>query len=291
MQQVSQSVVLGVAQGALDALLALGIVLIYRTTGVLNFAQSGTGMLSAFTVYSVAQGRPLWIGVSAGLMVAAATGVATFGLVSGIKTRQFALSAAVATLAVGILLQYIIRVGWGTTSGIFPNPFGFNVWTVGDVTIAYSSLAGVVTAILLAIGLGSFLRLTRIGTMLRAIADNPEAARLCGGNNTVLIAGIWAASGMLAGVAAFFAADIVFAPSFLDTYFVAALIASVLGGLRNLVGAFVGAIALEIARNLFTVYASASIVGYTQTFVILLLIVVLVFAPRHLLAGSEGRMV
>jgi branched-chain amino acid transport system permease protein len=285
-----QAVIGGAGQGALDAMLALGIVLIYRTTGVLNFAQASTGTLAGYVIYSVSQGRSLWLAVSVGLAVAAALGAGAHAAVSSIRSKQYALTAAVATLALSVLLQYLVRKGWGV-SGIYPSPFGLGAWTIGDVSIAYYYAGSLATAAALAVGIGAFLRWTTTGTMLRALADDPDAAQLCGGNVGAMIYGIWAVAGILAGVSAFFAFQITFQSSFVDTLFVGALIAAVLGGLRSLTGAFAGAIGLEVARDLFQTYASGSLVGYTQTFLLLLLIGVLLFAPRRLLAQSAGRVV
>lgn len=291
MDTLLQTLVLGIGAGALDALLALGIVLVYRTTGTLNFAQAGTGALAAFVAYSVSQGRPLWVAVTVSILAGAAIGLATYGVVSGIRARNFALTSAVATLAVAVLLQQIIRIGWGASPGAFPAPFGVSSFTAGTVVISYLNVASVITALGLALGIGAALQWTRQGTMIRAIADNPGSAQLCGGNIRVLLAAVWALSGALAAVAGFFIAQIVFAPSFVDPYFVVSLIAAVLGGLRSLAGAFAGAVAVEVSRDLFQAYAPSSVEPYALTFLIVLLIAVLVVAPRRWLAEGARRAV
>jgi branched-chain amino acid transport system permease protein len=290
MQEFFQAVVSGAGQGSLDAMLALGIVLIFRTTGVMNFAQASTGTVAAFALYSLAVPLPLWLATLAALIVAAVVGLLTFAVVRGTSARQVALTSAVASLAVAVLLQYVIRTAWGTPTGTFPNPFGLDGWTIGGVVIAYFYGAAFLCALVLALLLGACLRWTKLGVMIRALADQQEAARLFGANEPVLVSVVWAVSGMLAGVAAFFAMIITFQASFVDTFFVGALIAAVIGGLRSLTLAFVGALGLEIARNLFVSYAAPSIVGYTQTFLLILLIIILTIAPRRWLAG-EGRTV
>jgi branched-chain amino acid transport system permease protein len=287
-----QAVIQGVGLGSLDALLAMGIVLIYRMTGVLNFAQAATGALGTYVIYSVSQGRALWLAVAAGLLASAAIGVGTHRALSTMQARQQALTAAVATLAVAVIIEQAIRTGWGTVSlAPFPAPIGLGSISIGSLSVADLTLWSSGTALVLALGIGAFLRYTRVGTMMRALADNPDAAGLCGGNIGLLVAGVWAASGALAGVAGFFAAQVLFDPTVLDTYFVGALIAAVLGGLRSLTGAFAGAVGLEIAHNLFSTYAPANLAGYTQTFLILLLIVVLVIAPKRWLASAPLRTV
>ena len=295
MQEFLLAVKLGVAAGALDALLALGIVLIYRTSGVLNFAQAGTGVVAAYAAYSVAQGQSLWVAVPAGLLIGAAIGTATYAVIGGIRSSRYALTSAVATLAVAILLRQIVGVFWGTITGQFPNPFPLGGFTLDGVVVDYSTIARVSTAAGLVLAIGAMLRWTRTGTMLRALADNPEAVLLCGGNVHALLAGVWAVAGTLAAVAGLFVAQTGLTPSFMDTFLIGALIAAVVGGLRSLTGAFLGAIGLEVARNLFGVYEprllSVDLTPYTQTFVIVLLIGVLIVVPRRWLGQNVERRV
>jgi branched-chain amino acid transport system permease protein len=293
MQEFVQTVFAGLAAGSLDALLALGIVLIYRTTGVLNFAQAATGTFAAYVAYSVAQGHPLWLAVLAALAAAATLGGLSFWAVSGIRSEHYALVAAVATLALSIVLQQAISLIWGPTLGVFPNPFSPNAVSIAGISLSafQQQTTEIVVAAALALGVGVFLRWTRVGTMLRAVADNREAALLCGGNVPLLLTAVWAAAGVLAGVAAFFAAEIVFFPSFMDPLLLFSLIAAVLGGLRSLAGTFVAAIALEVAHNLFTAYAPAVVAPYTQTSLVLLLIAVLLLAPWSRAAHGARRVV
>lgn len=293
MDQFLQGVVLGVGTGALDGLLAMGIVLIYRTSGVLNFAQAATGTLAAYVVYSVSIDHSVWLALVAGLLAGAATGTATYILVGSVGGRSNPLTAAVATLAVAILLQQVVHIGWGSTIGTFPTPFGIDAFQVGSVTIAHVFAVTAGLAVVLALAVGALLQYTRPGTMFRALADNPDAARLCGARVQVLIAGAWASAGALAALTGFFApqAAAAFDPSLLDVYFVGALVAAVLGALRSLTWAFVGALALEVARTLFTLYAPSSLIDFTQPFLIAVLIAVLILAPRRWLAPGVQRAV
>jgi branched-chain amino acid transport system permease protein len=292
MQQFIQTAIFGLGAGALDALLALGIVLVYRTTGVLNFAQAATGTFSAYVVYSVAPGRPLWLAIGAGILAGAFLGVVTFEIVGSIRTEHIALTSAVATLAIAILIQQAIRINWGSNpTGSFPTPFGFSAASVDGITITYLTIASLAVAAALAVLVGVLLRWTRVGTMVRALADNPASAALCGGNVRLLVAGVWAVGGALAAAGGFFAAQAVFYSSFLDPYFVAALIAAVIGGLRSLSGAFFGALALEVAYTVFQTYAPTNVTPYAETFLVLLLIALLALAPRRWLAQGGQRLV
>lgn len=292
MQNFVQTVILGLSAGSLDAMLALGIVLIYRTTGVLNFAQAGIGTVAAFTMYSVSQGRSLWLAVVAGLAVGAGLGALTYVTVHGLRSKHYALTAAVATLAVAILLDQLVRQAWGIVGGSFPTPFSFNALILGDYSIPYQSVAAVGTAAGLALVTGATLRWTRTGTMIRAVSDAPRTAEIYGGNVGLLLAGVWAVAGMFAAVAGFFAAQqVAFDPVFLQPLFVGALIAAVLAGLRSLTLAFIAAMLLEVARSLYNLYAPDPFNAYAQTFLLVLLILVLVLAPRRWLAQTRERAV
>jgi branched-chain amino acid transport system permease protein len=294
MDTVLQAVILGIGAGALDALLAMGIVLVYRTTGVLNFAQSATGMFATYVMYSVAMGRPVWVALLVGIAMGAAVGVLTYRAVSSIDVRQVALASAVATLAIAILLQQAIRIGWGSAPPITPFPTIFSIepaFSIGSVAVPQLYLAAVVIALAIAVSIGALLQFTRQGTMIRALADHPDAAELCGGNIPLLMGGVWAVSGALAAIAGFFVAHLQFEASALDVYFVSALLASVLGGLRSLTGAFAGACVLETAKNLFQLQAPVDLQPYAETFLIVLLIAVLVLAPRRWLTQGPRRVV
>jgi branched-chain amino acid transport system permease protein len=291
MEEFLTTVVGGVGHGAFDAMLALGIVLIYRTTGVLNFAQSATGSFALYVIYSVSQGYPLWMALGAASAVGAALSVATYGVIAGIRTRHYALTSAVATLAVSILIGQAILVGWGSAGGTLPALLTGASINVGNAVIPLIMIAALFTCAVLAGGLGAFLAWTRAGTMLRALADNPDAARLCGGNVTLLVAGVWAVAGVLATFAAFFAAEFgSFSPDVFGGFLVGALIAAVLGGLRSLTGTLLAAIGVEISRNLVLTY-SPDLAAYVQTFLILLLIAVLIVVPRRWLASGTRRLV
>jgi branched-chain amino acid transport system permease protein len=286
---------LGLSAGALDALLAFGIVLIYRTTGVLNFAQAATGAVATYAAFSVSQGRPLWLAVLAGLGMGGGLGGATYWAVGGIRSRHYALATAVATLAVAILLQQVIGIFWTNTQGQFPDPLPFSSGIdIGGVPIDWSTIARLAVASALALGIGAYLRWSRNGTMVRAAADNPSAARLCGGNVRLLLTGVWTVAGMLTAIAGMFVGQAGLTPNFLDPFLIAAVIAAVLGGLRSLTGAFLGALGLEVARTLFVYYEPQhlpDVTMYTQTFVIVVLILVLLLAPRRWLARGADRQV
>lgn len=278
MQTFLQTVVLGLGTGSLDALLAVGLVLIYRTTGILNFSLASAGTISSYVTVSVASGRPLVLGVGAGIACGALLGLLTDLALRRVLRNGGELTAAVGSLAVAVLFAQVVHIAWGGQSGQFPAPFGVTSLSVGGIVIPELYLSSFVTSGVLAVALGGVLRCTRTGRMIRALSDSPETAELCGANRAVLVGSVFACAGALSAVASFFAAQIVFDPSFMDPFFLAALIAAVLGGLRSLPTAFVASLLLEVARTLFQAYAPGTISLYTQTFLLVLLVAVLALA-------------
>lgn len=293
MQSLIQTIILGLGPGALEGIMAIGIVLIFRTGGVINFSLGATGTVGCFVAYSAAQGRPLLVAVLVGCLVGAAAGGASYVIVSGVRSRHVALAAAVATLAIAILLDQIVRALW-STPGPFPSAFSPTLVTAGPWQIPPLYVAAILAGCILVVLIQAWLKWSRIGTMVRAVADQPSAARLSGANVPLILGGIWAPAGALAVVSGFFQSQITFDYTYLDPVFLGALIAAVLAGLRSVPLAYAGGIALEVTRTLYQTYVvniSSDLAGYAQTFVLLLLVAALLIAPRRWLTHAGGRTV
>jgi branched-chain amino acid transport system permease protein len=227
------------------------------------------------------------------MLVAGLIGAATYGSILGVRSQHYALTAAIATLAVSSLLQQVVKSAWPETVS-YPASFPSTPISIGPWQISELYVAALATGVTLLVLVTAFLRWTRVGTMIRALADNSPAARLCGANVAALVAGVWGVAGALAALAGFFEAQITFDPFFLAPAFLMALIASVVGGLRSLPIAFLGAIGLEVASTLFQSYAgnvSSDLPSYAKTFLLVLLIAFLLIAPARWIGRVRGRTV
>ena len=243
----------GIALGALYALAALGIVLIYKTTGVLNFAQGAVSMFSAFVAYQfgVVMQVPAVLAVVLALLFAAGFGwfMERFTL-RPLRDRPV-LTRVIVTLGWLLVLQSVAGLIWKDTAyhiplQIFPQT-GIHL---GILTLGYNQIANVIIAAVLALGLGVFLRVSPLGIAMRATADNPTAARLLGiGINRISVSA-WVLGSVLAGIAGLLLAPLVtLNTTSLIVLVIEAFGAALIGGLSSLPLTFAGGIGLGVAQS------------------------------------------
>lgn len=209
-----------------------------------------------------------------------------------------AVIAMVATLGAGIVLSQITQQAWGTSAAL-TNVIGLAPIRLGALTLDRINVWASVAAVALAAAVTVFLRFSRTGLAIRAVADSADGARISGIPAGRMRAVSWAIGAALAAVSGFFVAVTIspLSPDFMDLYMVSALLAAVIGGLGSLTGAVLGAMAISVAQSLFGSYAPSLTFGskfiflgtFTQTFLLLLLIVVLLALPRGLLGGRVTR--
>jgi len=280
----------GLLVGSAYALVALGLYLVYRVTGVVNLAQGAFCVLGALAAWTlqVPLGANAAIAALLGIAAAAAGGVLLGGgaFVPGLTRlsngNMLILSAGALTLMEGLFL-----VLWGTQPYALP-PFGSrDPWDLAGVLLP-SQGAWVVGAVA-AVAAGLWLALTRTGPgrALRACAENPVAARLVGVSvprMTLLSYAISAAMGGVAGVVIAPTTSLQFDTGRLFTS--SAFIAVVVGGLGSFSGAIVGALLLGVVGQLATAYVSSL---FSNAITLLLLLIVLAFLPNGLIRGRVTR--
>jgi branched-chain amino acid transport system permease protein len=285
----------GFLAGALVALMALGLCLIFRTTGILNLSLGAFAAVGAYLCYAASSIMPMALAVLVAVLVTAAIGSLAGFVISAKLSRGSPVTAAVATLALAVVIDQLLQQGWGTTAQIFPNVIGFDPVHLGAVDASRINVWGFLTAGALAAALTLFLRFTRLGLAMRATADDGEVVSMLGVPAEGIRLLSWGLSGGLAAVAGFFIATSTgsLSPDIMDVYLIAALLAAVVGGLGSFIGAIAGAFTLWIAQGLFVVYAptvvlagwSVSLTAFGSTFMFVILIAVLLVAPN----GIFGR--
>src|SRR3989475_8125457 len=183
--------IIGLSLGGIFSLAALGIVLIYRTTGVLNFAHGAMGMFSTFVAWQVFYGwsHPFWPGwistllaVIARLVFAAAMGLfLEFAVFRWVRTRDPVVKAVI-TIGVLLALQSAASLIWKNNQYHLPIYLAPQAatFTIADVPIGANNIVVIVAALVLAFGLGAFLRYTSFGRAMRAVSDSPTSASLWG---------------------------------------------------------------------------------------------------------------
>ncbi|MFP4512876.1 MAG: branched-chain amino acid ABC transporter permease [Acidimicrobiales bacterium] len=277
----------GIATGAIYASLALALVLIYRSTHIVNFAQGEMAMFSTFVAWQfTAWGVPVWGGIFLALGLSFLGGLAIERVVIRPIEGSSILSVVIVTL--GMLLVFNQAASWIWSSVIksFPNPFPAGAVFLGDVRVSYADL-GIVMVLAVTVTLLYLLfQHTTVGLAMRAAASNPESSRLVGinvGRMLMLGWGLAAVLGTLAGVLV--APKLFLEPNMMLAVQIYAFASATLGGFDSPVGAVVGGIIVGVAENLAGTY-----VGFIGSDLKIAVPLVIIFAVLMVKpAGLFGR--
>jgi branched-chain amino acid transport system permease protein len=290
MEKFLQYTLTGLSAGSLYALVALGIVLIYRSTRVLNFAHGDIATLATFVAFSLLSRRYSFaVAVTASLAVGAVIGVVFYFTVLIRAQRRGAnlLGMVILTLGLALMIQGVVVYTWGAEPLSLPFPISdTKTYTLGTVIVSQLALAtmgaGVVGSVLLYL----LVQRTRLGLAMRATSENLMAAQTLGIPTRVVLAVSWgvaSALGVVAGV--FLAPALLLDPFFMLDPFLKGFAAAVLGGLNSLPGAVLGALILGVAESLTGAYFT---IAFKNTLAFLIIIVVLLIRPEGLL-GKEFK--
>jgi branched-chain amino acid transport system permease protein len=286
-----QYVANGLAAGSLYALVALGIVLLYRCSRILNFAHGDLATLGVFVAFTaLAQGWPYPLALAAGLAGAAAASAAFYRLLIRPVRNPTALGLVITTLGFALFLSGLMVWLWGTDTKVFPFPLSeVRVYRWGGVVVSELTAGSLVVGLALASGLSLVVQKTRLGLAMRAVAQNPVAAQLLGVPAGRVLAATWAVAGGLGAAAGMLLAPAVLLDPFmmLDP-FLKGFAAAVLGGMDSLPGAVVGGLLLGAAESVFAGYVS---VKYKATLSFAVIVAVLLARPEGLLGRPFHRRV
>lgn len=292
-----QYAVFGLGVGAIFSLLAVGIVLVYRATGMLNFAHASMATACAyvnFTLLARVHGMP--VGVALLITVA-------FGAVLGLGIRRFVFAPVagaspvvklIVSFGLAGVLQGAIGLIWGRIgTPTLPNRSLFSMsrgLSVGNATIPAQRIALLVIGASVALGLTVLLKRTGFGRRVRALAQNPLAARLAGVDERRVHAGVWAIAGATAALAGVLVIPFgVLTPLSLSGFQIKALAAALVGGFASLPAALAGGLGLGVVQEML-VGAPAPFNGL-RSVIATALIIVLLFAriERRFVSLQEER--
>jgi branched-chain amino acid transport system permease protein len=256
MAEFVQQLVDGIASGSIYGLVALSLVLIYRTTGIVNFAQGEMAMFSTFIAWGlVATGMPLVLALLITLALALIGGM----LIERVLIRPVEGANPLAMLIITLGLLILLNSGagwiWGFGNRSFPSVFGDDSVDVAGVRIDVESI-GIVAVMLAVVGLLFLLfRRTKIGLAMRAVSMNPESSRLSGipvGRTLMFGWGLAALVGALAG--ALIAPRLFLDVNFMGGVLIYSFAAATLGGFDSPLGAVVGGWIIGITETLAGYY-------------------------------------
>jgi branched-chain amino acid transport system permease protein len=256
MQEFWQQVVSGVASGAIYASLALALALVYRASGVINFAQGEMAMFSTYVALAfIHHGVGYWAAFFAAIGVSFAGGIAVERV--AIRPVEHAPVLSVVIVTIGLLVIFNGLAAWIWTPQVqfFPSGFSGGTVDIGGVTIGWDQIGviGVTLGAMLAFFL--FFRYTRVGLTMRAAALNGEASRLLGVRVSWMLALGWGFAAVLGAVAGMLIAPInLLTPNMMQAVLLYAFAAAVLGGLGSPIGAVIGGLGLGVTLNLLGTY-------------------------------------
>jgi branched-chain amino acid transport system permease protein len=258
MTQFLQQVVTGLADGSVYGSLALALVLIYRSTRIVNFAQGEMGMFSTYVAWAliVHHGFSYWPAFALTLALAFLGGVGIHRLVIRPLERAPELTVVMATIALLVVLNGLASWIWGAQDQIVPSPFPNETWNLGGVRISQQSVGVIGVTLGCVCLLWAFFRFTRAGLALRASAVNPQASRVLGVRVPWMLALGWGLASALSAISGLMAAAsfYVITPTFMQSVLIYAFAAAVLGGIESPIGAVVGGLALGVTVNLLGNY-------------------------------------
>jgi branched-chain amino acid transport system permease protein len=281
----------GFVAGTLYALIALGFVLIFKASGVFNFAQGIMVVFAALTLVGLyANGVPAWLALIITIGVMAILAISIERVVLRPLVGQNEAILLMATIGLSLFVRGVGETLFGgeTKTMITSElglPTGITDWNVfdGRVTFQHIDIAAVVIAVLMVAGLAVFFSKTRIGRALRAVADDHQAALSVGISLHQIWAIVWFASGVVALVTGIMwgaRSDVSFA---LEVIALKALAVLILGGFTSIPGAIVGGLIIGIGEKLFEVYWGGLLGGGTEAwFAYVLALIFLLFRPQGL---------
>ena len=286
---LTQQIVSGLATGSLYALTAIGIVLVFRTTRTINLAQGDFGMVGAFVALTVLDRLAM------GLLAATAVAIIAVALLAVAVERLIMrpieqadwLTLFTATLGVFYILHGLAGWIWGRDTKGFPALFPAEPVAIGGTLISQAHLFNILAAAGVGGCLYGFLRFTKPGMAMRAITEDPTAARLMGIPVRFIVLLTWMVGGILAAISGVLLAPLVYVSTqMMDTVLVKGYVGAVFGGLYSLPGAVIGSLLIGVAENLAGGYLGAQ---YKVTVAFVLIVLVLAVKPRGLLGGRPGR--
>jgi branched-chain amino acid transport system permease protein len=284
-------IVTGLALGGIYALSGVGLVVLYRATGVLNLAFGAVGAMGAFIAWQlIHDGVPGWVGwltciVFSGLLTLA------YGLIFGpALAGRGPLVQAVATLGLTLVLFGAIDLLWPTSAGQSPGitfPTDNSGFTIGQVQVTWTNVIELGAGVLITVGTGAFLRYSKLGTAMRAMANDREITATLGVPIRRVEAAAWFGCGLLSGIAGVMLGD----PSLDDTTLVftvviSSLAAALIARLRSIPVTLVAALVIGLVHDLLTPIQQLSNYQNMTPFV-LAAIVLLVAARSQVMTRSR----
>jgi branched-chain amino acid transport system permease protein len=290
----AQLTVQGLGLGAVYGSLALALVLVYRATGVVNFAQGELAMATTYVAYQLVKwGLSYWVAFFATLAIAFVLGAALeVALIRPVQQRSV-IAAVIVTVGLFVLIDGVVNWIWGGDFKFLAPPFGTRIYHVGGVSIARLYPGMFVVVLISVVLVWALFRFTKLGLGMRAAALRPAESALVGVRVEWMLAIGWGLAAVLGAVAGLMAEPSQFFldPTLMQPILVYAFAAAVLGGLDSPTGAVVSGIAIGVSLNLAVQYVPAITSELQTPVAFAVLLGVLLLKPSGLFGSREVRRV
>jgi branched-chain amino acid transport system permease protein len=282
----------GISIGAVYSAVALALVLIWRATRIVNFAQGAMLMVTTFIASAVINSSGSY---ALGFGVALVCGLVFGAVVERVIVRPVEgappLNAVIVTLGLYTLLVAIAGMIWGNSPRAFPAAFSIRGYNLGGTRLLFAPNDTFIVLVVIgvALGLGLLFTRTRLGLQMRAAAFTPEVARLLGVRVGRMFTLGWALAAVAGSLAGLLVAPTVFVgPNNFDPILISGFVAAVLGGLDSPPGAVIGGVVLGVALSYVSGYEGSALAPMAA---LVILVVVLMVKPTGLFSATKERRV
>jgi branched-chain amino acid transport system permease protein len=286
-----QQLISGIAAGSLYALMAIAVVLIYKSTDIVNFAQAEMAMVCGYVSYSMLSrlhfGYELTIPFV--ILIGGLMGIVADRLLFRplLKKMVPPLSFVIATLGLNMALSNSTLLIWGPEPQRLPEMFSLEPIRLAGVVISMEHAAIIAITSLLLVLMAVFFRTTKIGLAMRAAAEDKTVATLMGVNVPNAFCLTWAISSAMGGLVGIMFANVIFLEiDYMGPVLVKAFVAAVLGGLQSITGAVIGGFLLGVIENMAGAYVS---VEFKELLPLIIVLVVLLIKPTGLFSKGVSK--
>jgi len=273
MEAIAQYFVSGIFQGSIYALIAVGIVVIFKATRVFNFAQGHLLMVGVLLTYVLIGKLGIWISIPVAIACSIGIGYLVERLMLRPLIGQPIVSALLMTLAIAYLLDGVATIFWGTKILPYPRWYPEQFFPFGPIKVSSGYVWSIVIATLVFVALAFFYRRSRMGKAMRATADSHQVSQSLGIKVTKVFSLCWIMAAVIGFTMAFFFGVHVGAFRYLSEWGFMAIPAVLVGGLDSIRGALIGGLLVGVLEVIATGYLGAFI-GSMFPFIILLIVII-----------------
>lgn len=272
-----------IESGSVYALAALGIIIIFRTSKMVNFAQGSLGMVNAFiaTVSLMYLNVPTWLAATIGMLSAFIIGILVDLIIMRQAKKVNLVAKQIITFGLIMFFLGIAPMIFGTSPLFFPRFIKEGALSIGGASVTYNALLNISVGLLLMILSFLFLQKTKWGLAVRVTASNEQIAQLMGVPTKIVTMGAWAVAAALGTLSALMLAPaITVNVCMMENVQLYALIACVLGGFQTFYGPVLGAYVIGISKNMLSYYISST---WGEALMYTLILIFIVFRPNGII--------